>query len=250
MGADSKRNARRAVRAGGLPVVLLAAAFALAGCGGSTDSDASGLEAENRELRQENERLGEEVERLQGEVERLQGEVEDAREASGTEEPATESTAQGEEVREAEPEGSPGGGLAVAGPGEVEGEELAEAMPEDFPIPAGAVVDYVSEMGYNFSLNFVIDSDFETTAGFYEEQLSARGWEETDRTEGTVEGRRSVETSWERGTFIPEGSPNDPDFEQTKETMTLEVYEIEPSGVAVEVFWTDFELLNKGEGSG
>jgi hypothetical protein len=33
-----------------------------------------------------------------------------------------------------------------------------------------------------------------------------------------------VETSWERGTFIPEGSPNDPDFEQTKETRTLEVY--------------------------
>ena len=33
-----------------------------------------------------------------------------------------------------------------------------------------------------------------------------------------------METSWERGTFIPEGSPNDPDFEQTKETMTLEVY--------------------------
>jgi hypothetical protein len=27
--------------------------------------------------------------------------------------------------------------------------------------------------------------------------------------------------------------------------MILEVYEIEPSGVAVEVFWTDFELLNK-----
>jgi hypothetical protein len=27
--------------------------------------------------------------------------------------------------------------------------------------------------------------------------------------------------------------------------MTLEVYEIEPSGVAVEIFWPDFELLNK-----
>src|SRR3989337_1482071 len=58
-----------------------------------------------------------------------------------------------------------------------------------------------------------------------------------------VEGLRGAETSWERGTFIPEGSPNDPDFAQTKETMTLEVYEIEPSGVAVEVFWTDFEPL-------
>ena len=84
-------------------------------------------------------------------------------------------------------------------------EELPEAMPEDFPIPAGAVVDYVSEMGYDFSLNFVIDSGFETTA----------------------------ETFWEHGTFIPGGSPNDPAFEQTKETMT------------VEVFWTDFGLLNK-----
>ena len=182
------------VRAGGLPVVLLAAAFALAGCGGSTGTDASGLEDENRELRQENERLGEEVERLQGEVERLQGEVADVREASGTEEPATESTAQGEEVREAEPEGSPGGGLAVAGPGDVSGEELPEAMPEDFPIPAGPVVDYVSEIGYNFSLNFLIDSGFETTAGFYNEQLSTRGWEETDRTEGTVEGLEGAET--------------------------------------------------------
>ena len=32
--------------------------------------------------------------------------------------------------------------------------------------------------------------------------------------------------------------------------MTLEDYEIEPSGVAVEVFWTDFELLNKDGYSG
>ena len=180
-------------------------------------------------------------------MERLQGEVEDGRETAGAEPevPATEPTAQEKEVREAEPEGSPGGGLPVAGPGEVEGEELPEAMPEDFPIPAGAVVDYASEMGYNFSLDFVIDSDFATTMDFYYEQLAAQGWEETDRTEGTVEGLKAVETSWERGTFIPEGSPDDPDFAQTKETMTLEVFEIEPSGVAVEVFWIDFELLNK-----
>jgi hypothetical protein len=252
LGADRNRNAGRAVRIGKLSAVLLAAAFVLAGCGGSTGSEASGLEAENRNLRLENERLGEEVERLQGEVERLQGEVEDARETAGAEPevPATEPTAQEEEVREAEPEGSPGGGLPVAGLGEVEGEELPEAMPEDFPIPAGAVVDYASEMGYHFSLNFVIDSDFATTTDFYYEQLAAQGWEETDRTEGTVEGLKAVETSWERGTFIPEGSPDDPDFAQTKETMTLEVFEIEPSGVAVEVFWTDFERLNKGEGSG
>ncbi len=40
LGADRKRNARRTVRAGKLFVVLLAAAFALAGCGGSTGTDA------------------------------------------------------------------------------------------------------------------------------------------------------------------------------------------------------------------
>ena len=236
-------------RAGRLSAVALAAVFALAGCGGPTETDASGLRAENRELRQENERLDEEVQRLQGEVERLQGEVEDTREAAEapeTEVPkaeAPESTAQEDEVREADPERSSGGGLAVAGPGEVEGEELPGVMPDDFPIPAGAVADYVSEMGYNFSLNFVIDSDFETTTGFYDERLAAQGWEETDRTEGTVEGLKGVETNWERGTFIPEGSPDDPDYEQTKETLSLGVYEIEPSGVAVEIFWTDFELL-------
>ena len=117
LGTDLKRKEGRTVRAGGLPVFLLAADFALAGCSGSTGMDASGLEAENRELRQENERLGEEVERLQSEVERLQGE--DARETSGAE--ATESTAQEEDVRAAEPEGSSGGGLAMAGPGDVSG---------------------------------------------------------------------------------------------------------------------------------
>ena len=60
-----------------------------------------------------------------------------------------------------------------------------------------------------------------------------------------MEGPEAVETSWERGTFIPEGRPSDPDYEQTRETMTLDVYEKEPSGVAVEVFRTDFELVNK-----
>ena len=64
MGADRKRNARRTVRAGKLFVVLLAAAFALAGCGASTETISSDVEAENRELRQENERLQGEVERL------------------------------------------------------------------------------------------------------------------------------------------------------------------------------------------
>jgi len=142
--------------AGRLPVVMLAAAFVLAGCGGSTETDTSDLRSENKDLRQENGRLGEEVQRLQGEVERLQGEVEDARETA-----------------EAEPEGSSGGGLAVAGPGEVSGEELPGVMPDDFPIPAGAVADYVSETEYSFSLNFIIDSGFDTTGAFYDEQLAA-----------------------------------------------------------------------------
>jgi len=237
-------------RVGRLPVVVLVAAFVLAGCGGSTGTDESGLRAENKELRQENERLDEEVGRLQGEVGRLQGEVEDARETAEAEPevPATEPTAQEDEVRKADPEEPSGGGLAVAGPGDVGGEELPEVMPDDFPIPAGAVADYVSEMGYNFSLNFVIDSDFETTRDFYDEQLVAQGWEETDRTEGTVEGLKGVETSWERGTYLPEGSPREPDYEQTKESLTLGVYEIEPSGVAVEIFWTDYELLGDDEG--
>ncbi len=235
--------------AGRLPVVMLAAAFVLAGCGGSTETDTSDLRSENKDLRQENGRLGEEVQRLQGEVERLQGEVEDARETAEAQpevpETETPSATQEDEVQEAKPEESSGGGLAVAGPGDVSGEELPGVMPDDFPIPAGAVADYVSETEYSFSLNFVIDSDFDTTGAFYDEQLAAQGWEETDRTEGTVEGLKGVETTWERGTFIPEGSPQDPDYEQTKETLTLGVYEIEPSGVAVELFWNDYELLNK-----
>ena len=101
-------------------------------------------------------------------------------------------------------------------------------------------------MGYSSSLTFVVDSDFGTTTGFYDEQHPAQGWEETGRTEGTVEGLETVQASWERGTFIPEGRPNAPDYEQASETMIPDVYEKEPSGVAVEVFWTDFDLLDKG----
>jgi hypothetical protein len=233
---------------GKLFILVLVAAFVLAGCGGSTETEASGLQAENKDLRQENGRLDEEVQRLQGEVERLQGEVEDAGETTEPEVPETESTSQEDEVREAEPEESSGGGLAVAGPGDVSGEELPEIMPDDFPLPAGAVTDYVSETDYNFSLNFVIDSEFDTTSAFYDEQLPAGGWEETDRTEGTVEGLKGVETTWERGTYIPEGSPQDSDYEQAKERLTLDVYEIEPSGVIVEIFWNDYERLSDDSG--
>ncbi len=135
MGADLETTAARVVRYGRLAVVALALVLALAGCGGSTGPDASDLGAENGELRQENERLEGEVERLQGEVERLQGEVDDARETAGAEPETPAPTASEEEAREADPKEASGGGLAVAGPGEVEGEELPGAMPEDFPTP-------------------------------------------------------------------------------------------------------------------
>ena len=236
----------RAVSAGRLCVVALAVAL-VAGCGGSTETNNPDLGAENRELRQENERLNGEVARLQGEVERLQGEVEDAQETAEAEPPAAESTAQEDEVQESEPEQSSGGSLAVAGSGDVTGEELPGIMPDDFPLPAGAVADYVSETDYNFALDFVIDTDFEAASAFYDGQLPATGWEETDRTEGTVEGLKGVETSWERGSYIPEGSPQDSDYAQAKERLTLGVYEIEPSGVAVEIFWNDYELLMDDE---
>ncbi len=154
--------------AGRLPVVMLAAAFVLAGCGGSTET--SDLRSENKDLRQENGRLGEEVQRLQGEVEDARETAEAQPEVPETETP---SATQEDEVQEAEPEESSGGGLAVAGPGDVSGEELPGVMPDDFPIPAGAVADYVSETEYSFSLNFVIDSDFDTTGAFYDEQLAA-----------------------------------------------------------------------------
>jgi hypothetical protein len=65
-----------------------------------------------------------------------------------------------------------------------------------------------------------------------------------------MEGLRGSGTSWERGTIIPRDNPDDPDFERTKETVNLRIYEIGPSGVAVEAFWTDFELLNKNGSDG
>ena len=178
-------------------------------------------------------------------MERLQGEVEEAGESAEPEVPEAGSTTQEDAVQEAEPEQASGGSLAVAGPSDVTGEELPGIMPDDFPLPAGAVADYASETEYSFSLDLVIDSDFETVGAFYEERLPKGEWKETDRTEGTVEGLRGAETTWERGTFIPEDSPQESAYEQTKEAMTLGVYEIEPSGVAVEVFWNDYELLNK-----
>lgn len=154
METDRKRIVARVIHVRRLPVIVLVTAFVLAGCGGSTGTSSSGLQAENKELRQENDRLDEEVQRLQGEVERLQVEVEEAEsEATETEPPAGSGE---DEVQEAEPEESSGGGLAVADPSDVSGEELPEIMPDDFPLPAGAVADYANETDYNFSLDLVL----------------------------------------------------------------------------------------------
>ena len=228
-----------------LPVAVLAAAFVLAGCGGSTGTDASGLQSENRDLRQENGRLNEEVQRLQGEVERLQSEVEDARETAEAEQPETPVTPQEEEVQETGPEESPGGALAVAGPADLRGEPAPGIMPEDFPLPADAILSTVSEDYYSFNLDFALDTDLQAVTSFYDQRLGDQGWEPADRTEYEQDGLEGTETTWERGTFIPAGSPDDPNYEQVKETLNITLQEIEPSGVAGRLFWSDAELLDE-----
>ena len=226
-----------------LPVVVLAAAFVLAGCGGPTETDASGLQSENRDLRQENGRLNEEVQRLQGEVERLQSEVEDARETAEAEQPET--PPQEEEVQETEPEQSPGGALAVAGPDDLRGEPAPGILPDDFPLPSDAILSTVSEDYYSFNLDFALDTDLQAVTSFYDQRLEDQGWEPADRTEYEQDGLEGTETTWERGTFIPAGSPDDPNYEQVKETLNITLQEIEPSGVAGRLFWSDAELLNE-----
>lgn len=246
MGVDlgNRLDKRFGVAAG--VVLCFAAALLLAGCGGSSGSSDAGLRAENEELRQENERLHAEVERLEGKVEGLRVAMSAGSEAEETGPAATEPSREETEPASPEPQrGSGGGSLAVAGSGDVSGEPLPELMPDDFPLPVGAVVGYVYKDYWTFNLDFVLDSEFEQAAAFYDEQLAAQGWEETGRTEGTVEGLKGVETTWERGTYIPEGGPQDGDYEQTRETMTLTVYEIEPSGVGVEIVWNNHELLDR-----
>ncbi len=63
LGADQKRAVARVIRVGRLPIVALAAAFLMVGCGGSTETGNSNPRSDNNELRQENGRLDEEVQR-------------------------------------------------------------------------------------------------------------------------------------------------------------------------------------------
>lgn len=236
--------------------MVLCPILILLGCASLLDSgdsdDAGQLRAENKELRAENEKLQAEIEDLQAENGELQAEVAEASagdETSAVESPeATQEEAAAEESSDEPSSGGDSGArrdIEVAGPGDVSGESVPEIMPEDFPLPAGAVLEYTNEGDYNFSLDLVLDSDLASITAFYEEQLQSRGWKEVDRTEYEQDGLEGVETSWERGTYIPEGSPNDPDYEQTDETLSLTLQEIQPSGVAGRLLWNSYEMLDE-----
>jgi hypothetical protein len=227
----------------------------LVGCASLLDSgngdEAGQLRAQNKELRAENEELQAEIEDLQAENEDLQAELAEASTGDGTSDVESPEVTQ-EEAAVEESSGEPsseddsaGGSIEVAGPGDVSGESVPEIMPEDFPLPAGAVLEYTNEGDYNFSLDLVLDSDLGSITAFYEEQLQSRGWKEVDRTEYEQDGLEGVETSWERGTYIPEGSPNDPDYEQTDETLSLTLQEIQPSGVAGRLLWNSYKMLDE-----
>lgn len=236
--------------------IVLSPMLFLVGCASlpdSGDSDSAGqLRAQNKELRAENEDLQAEIEDLQAENEDLQAELAEASagdDTSDVESPeVTQEEAAGEKPSdEPSSRGDSGGrgSIEVAGPGDVSGESIPEIMPEDFPLPAGAVLEYTNEGDYNFSLDLVLDSDLESITAFYEEQLRSRGWKEIDRTEYEQDGLEGVETSWERGTYIPEGSPDDPDYEQTDETLSLTLQEIQPSGVAGRLLWNSYKMLDE-----
>lgn len=200
------------------------------------------MRAQNEELRAENERLRSEVERLRADVARAG--VEDESTVVEEAEPA-----RGEDPGGAasEPEEASGGGdIAVAGPGDVGGEAVPGIKPDDLPLPAGAVIEYSDEGDYNFTVELVLDSDLRSVTAFYEERLRQGGWEEVDRTEYEQDGLEGVETSWERGTYVPEGSPQgDPNYEQTDETLSLVLQEIQPSGVGGRLSWNSYKLLDE-----
>ncbi len=235
----------------GTVAMVLCLMLILVGCASLLDSgdsdDAVQLRAQNEELRAENEELQAEIEDLQAELAEASAgdETSDVESPEVTQqEPAQEEAADG--TSSGSEGGSGGGGsIEVAGPGDVSGESVPGIMPEDFPLPAGAVLEYTNEGDYNFSLDFVLDSDQESITAFYEEQLQSRGWKEVDRTEYEQDGLAGVETSWERGAYIPEGSPNDPDYEQTDETLSLTLQEIQPSGVAGRLLWNSYKMLGE-----
>lgn len=233
-----------AVAAGACLVLVLAGCGSLLGAGGGGEDEAGKLRADNEELRAENEKLQAEIEDLQGQVaeasdEGASADVESPDESTPSE-PESGDSSGGDSS-----ESSGGGDIEVAGDGDVSGEEVPEIMPEDFPLPSGAVLDYTNEGDYNFSLDFVLDSDLESLTAFYEKQLQETGWEEVDRTEYEQDGLKGVETSWEKGVYTPEGSPQDSDYEQTDQTLSLTLQEIQPSGSAGRILWNSYKMLDQ-----
>lgn len=202
------------------------------GCGSS----------ETQELRERNESLRAENRELEEEVSQLRSEVEELRDQSSEPAAQSEDTEQTEETPQEESagEGSP---LSVADPAEIGGEPVPEIMPEDFPLPEGATIEFTNEDAHTFSLEFVLDSDLGTLTEFYEEQLTAQGWEETDRTEYTREDLEGVDIFWEKGSYTPEGGS----AEQRRQTLALTLQEIRPSGSAARVLWTDYQLLEESQ---
>lgn len=217
------------------------------GSGGDSNGEVQRLRSENADLRSENEDLQVEVRELQSEMEDLQAEVAQASAGSESAVESDEPTEQesADEADSVSEESPDAGSIAVAGSGDKSGDSVPEIMPEDFPLPSGAVLEYTNEGDYNFSLDFLLDSDLASITAFYEEQLQAQGWEEVDRTEYEQDGLEGVETSWERGTYIPQGSPQDSDYEQTDETLTLTLQEVQPSGVGGRILWNSYELLDE-----
>ncbi len=227
--------------------VLLMAALSLAGCS-IIDGGLSSSSSEVENLRADNEQLREDNEQLRAENERLRAEVADAQAGDEVEQVSSSP----ESVPEEDPSGveqasSGGGNLTAAGAGEVSGEAVPEIMPEDFPLPSGAVLEYTNEDFYSFSLQFVLDTDLQSTTSFYEEQLQAGGWRESGRTEYEQDGLEGLDLTWERDTFIPEDSPQESAYKQNDERVDITMQEIQPSGVIVQILWNSGKLLDESD---
>lgn len=239
----------RKFRVGAVVAIVSAmVALTIAGCASSDQGDdesrANKLEQKNEQLQQENAQLESEVERLEKEIESLRSDVADARAEASAEQATAEETQAETEDPASGPEES-GGELQVVDPEELEGESVPDLLPDDFPLPSGGTVQNIYEDDSSVTMTILLDSTFDTAVAFYDEQLPPQGWEESDRTEGEVEGSKGVDISFDKGTFIPEGSPQDPNYEQVKEDLTLSIYELAPSGVAVDIRWFDYELADQ-----
>ena len=147
---------------------IVCLALALSGCagllagGGDSNGDVDKLQAENKELKAKNDDLQTEIEDLQKQV----AEAETKGDSANIESPEStqpESTQVESKTKDNSGDnsggGSGGGDIAVAGDGDVSGKEVPDIMPNDFPLPSGAVLDYTNEGDYDFSLDFVLDSD-------------------------------------------------------------------------------------------